>query len=157
MSGNTDTEAWVEGFLTELFDRAGFDLSIEEMYIDDEDVLRIQIAGEDSARAIGRNGQVLDALQQIAVAAAIRAKMDGRRIFLDIEGYRERRESRLRDDALRIAVEVQKDGEVRELAPMSPRERRLVHLVVADIEGVTTQSVGDGEERFVQVLPRSGT
>ncbi len=154
MSNGTDTEIWLEDFLSELIDFSGLDVSIEELYLDDEENLVVQIAGPDSARVIGREGVVLEAIQHIVISAAIHAGISRKRLIVDVERYRERRERKLCDDAEHYANEVLSSGEPFDLAPMSPRERRLIHMTISGIDGVTTESVGDGDDRFVRVLPR---
>ena len=152
MIDGTDTEAWVEDYLMNLLELAGFDVYIEELSVDDEDNLTVQLSGDDSARVIGREGQVLDAVQQMVVAAAIHGGITRRRIVIDVEHYRERREKKLKDDARYYAKEVLSTGRAFEFPPMTPRERRIVHMAIAGIGGVETQSVGEGDERFVRVV-----
>jgi spoIIIJ-associated protein len=153
MGSETDTEIWVEDFLTELLEKLGLDLAIEELYTDDDKALIIQLGGPDSAVAIGRDGLVLDALQHVTIAASIHRNSGRQRILVDVEHYRERREQRLREKTVRFAEEAMDTGEIREFRPMSARERRLVHMVVADIDGVTTESLGEDDGRFVRVIP----
>ncbi|MCP4599744.1 MAG: KH domain-containing protein [Proteobacteria bacterium] len=153
MTDNIDTEIWVEEFLTDLIDRTGLDVVIDEMSLDDEDTLCVQLVGPDSARVIGRDGQALDALQHIVAASSIHAGAGRQRIMIDVENYRRRREDRVCDEAVRLAREALDTGEFQNFIPMSPRERRLVHRAVADIEGVTTKSQGEGDERFVRIIP----
>jgi spoIIIJ-associated protein len=155
MSDDVRIESWLEDFVGRLLERAGFDLWIEELAIGgDENELRLELAGPDAARAIGRDGQMLDALQYMVTAAAAHAGVVGRRILIDVEGYRKRREDRVREQAERAAAEALDKGEPLDLEPMSPRERRLVHLAVAGIEGIVTESHGDGDERYVRLLPK---
>ncbi len=153
MTDAIDTEVWVEEYLNDLIELTGLDVFIDEISLDDEDVLLVQLAGPDSARVIGRDGQALDALQHLVIASSIHAGVRKQRILIDVENYRSRREMRVRDEAAQVADEVLDTGEYQELPPMSPRERRLVHMVIADIDGVTTESSGVGDERFVRVLP----
>jgi spoIIIJ-associated protein len=153
MSNGTDTETWLEEFLADLLELSNLDVSVEEMVLDDEQNLVAQLSGPDSARAIGREGVVLEAIQHLVISAAIHAGVTRRRLIIDVERYRERREQKVREDAAHFADEVLSSGRPYDLAPMSPRERRLVHMAVSEIDGVTTESVGDGEDRFVRVLP----
>lgn len=150
----TDIEVWLEDFLSSLMSLATMDLSIEELYLDDQENLVVQLSGQDSARAIGREGAVLEAIQHIVVSAAIHAGLTGRRIIVDVERYRERREQKVCDDAANLANEVLSTGRSLDFDPMSARERRLVHMTISGIEGVSTESVGEGDGRFVRVVPR---
>lgn len=153
MIEDTDIETWVEDFLSELLELAGLDVYIEEISMNDENAFTVSLSGNDSARAIGREGQTLEALQHIVIAAAIRSGMTRQRIIIDIEGYRGRREKKVRDEAFLTAQNVRDTGNPQDLMPMSARERRLVHMEVSKVDGVTTESFGDGDERHVRVVP----
>lgn len=153
MSNGIDTETWVEDFISDLMEHADLDVSIEELSLDAEDNLVVQLSGPDSARAIGRDGQVLEAIQHLVITSAIHANIPKRRIVIDIERYRERREQKLQDDAAYYADGVLDSGKPYDLPPMTPRERRLVHMTIAEMKGVRTESIGSGDERFVRILP----
>ena len=154
MTNTIDSEIWIEDFLTDLLDRTGLDVSIEEISIDENDTISIQLAGPDSARVIGRDGQTLEAFQHILVSSAIHNRVANRRILLDVENYRDRRDQRILDEAERLADDALDTGTPQDAPPMSPRERRLVHMVVSEIDGLTTESVGEGEDRFVRIIPK---
>ncbi len=153
MTDKIDTEEWVDQYITGLIDHSGLDVFIEELSLDDDDVIHVQLAGPDSARVIGREGQALDSLQHLVVASAIHAGARKQRILVDVEDYRVRRENRVRDDAIHFAEEALDTGDYQDLFPMSPRERRLVHMALADMDGISTESVGQGEDRFVRIVP----
>jgi spoIIIJ-associated protein len=153
MTDNIDTEIWVEDYLTDLIDHTALDISIEELSIDENEVLCIQLGGPDSARIIGREGNVLDALQHLVVSSAVHNGISDRRILIDVEHYRERREQRILDEASRLANEALDTGTIQETYPMSSRERRLVHMVVSKISGVRTESLGEDPDRYVKIIP----
>ena len=151
-----EIDLWLEDFLEGLFERCGLDLHIGEIATDERTgTLTVQLDGEDKSRAIGRDGQMLDALQTLVVAASAGVRGGGprERILIDVDHYRTRRDDRLREDAERFAAEVIETGREIDLEPMPPRERRLVHLAVAEIDGISTESVGAGEERRVRLVP----
>jgi spoIIIJ-associated protein len=153
-SSDLETHVWLEDFISGIVDRAGLDLWVEELEADDQSkTIELQLAGPDKARAIGRDGQVLDAIQHLAISAAANNGLTGKRIVIDIDHYRQRRDDWLREEAQRLADEAIESGEPLDFEPMSARERRLVHLAVAEIEGVTTESHGQGNERFVRLIP----
>ncbi len=154
MTDGTDTEIWVEDFITQLFELAGLDVYIEEISVDENDNLTVQLGGPDSALAIGRDGQVLDAVQQMVVSAAVHAQISRRRIVIDIEKYRERREQKLCDDACFYAEDVFKTGEPYDFPPMTPRERRLIHMALVDFEGILTESFGRDDDRYVRITKK---
>ena len=149
----TQMDIWLEDFINELLELAGLDLWIEELAIDDNDYLHVELGGEDAGIAIGREGQGLDALQHLVVSAAIRKGLNHKRILLDIEGYRRRRETRLTEEAGRAADNVLSSGRPSDMSPMNARERRIVHMAISQIDGVATESVGEGMDRFVKIVP----
>lgn len=151
-----ETDAWLEDFLTELLELSGMDLQIEELKLEEDTrTFTARLNGPDKARAIGRDGQVLEAFQHIAVSAAANAGLARDRLVVDVDGYRQRRDDHVCEDAERLAREILESGGTCDLEPMSPRERRLVHMVISKIDGVTTESVGFGDGRFVRLLPSS--
>ena len=115
----------------------------------------IDIMGDDSGLLIGRRGETLRALQFL-VNLMVRKRMGeaSTRVILDIERYRERRHNSLQALALRTADRVMGTGRAISLEPMSPAERRVVHMALADHPRVVTQSDGLGEERKVTIAPR---
>ncbi len=114
----------------------------------------IDISGEDSGLLIGRRGQTLQSLQFI-VNLIVRKELGERiRIVLDVERYRQRREASLQDMANKVAERVIQTRRSITLEPMSAADRRIIHLSLADREGISTESVGFGEDRKVSIFPR---
>ena len=116
----------------------------------------IDLTGEDSGLLIGRRGQTLQALQLLVNLMVRQEYGDGVRVLLDVESYRQRREASLRDMAAKVADRVVQTGRSITLEPMSPADRRIIHVSLAEHETVSTQSMGEGEERKVTVLPKPG-
>ena len=116
----------------------------------------IDLAGEDSALLIGRRGQTLQSLQ-LLVNMIVRQKMGGEgvRVTLDVERYRQRRESSLRDMATKVAARVVQTNRSVTLEPMPPADRRIVHTALSDYPGVTTESTGERDNRKVMVMPKN--
>jgi spoIIIJ-associated protein len=110
-------------------------------------------SGGDTARLIGRHGQTIDAVQHLAAAAALPGSDGDWEIVVDTAGYRARRERRLRGLALKAAARVVREGRPQALEPMSSAERRIVHTVLLDYQGVETGSEGRDPARFVVVRP----
>ena len=112
----------------------------------------IDLAGEDSGLLIGRRGQTLQALQFL-VNMIVRKEHEGVRVVLDVENYRQRRESSLRDMAVKVAARVAQTNRSITLEPMPPADRRIIHTSLSDHPGVTTESTGEGGGRKVMVMP----
>jgi len=106
---------------------------------------------DDMSLLIGRHGQTLDAIQELARMAVGRHLDQRIRVIVDVEDYRKRREARLEERAREVAERVASEGGEEELEPMNPYERKLVHDAVADVSGVETSSRGVEPNRFVVI------
>jgi spoIIIJ-associated protein len=119
--------------------------------------LNIQGINENLGLLIGRRGETLAALQllvNLIVAHRTRHRM---RIVVDAENYRERREENLRSLALRVAQQVRNYRRSIALEAMPPHERRIVHIALSDSKDISTESIGEGDERRVVIsLKRPG-
>jgi spoIIIJ-associated protein len=114
----------------------------------------MDIDGEELGLLIGRRGQTLTTLQYVVSLIVSRKLKSGVRINLDVAGYKQRRQEELHNLALRIAELVKSTRRAITLEPMSPSERRVVHLALRDDPEVITQSVGEEENRKVIVSLR---
>jgi spoIIIJ-associated protein len=115
--------------------------------------IRIEIEGKDSGRVIGKKGQVLAAIQHIVNRVVNRPGLERMHVVVDAEGYRQRREDTLATMAQRLGKRALEEGKIITFEPMSPRDRRIVHLALAKFPGVVTKSDGEGEGRRVQIIP----
>jgi spoIIIJ-associated protein len=119
---------------------------------EDEDAVTGSLTGDDLGLVIGRHGQTIDAIQYLANVVAWRAYGDDRKdVVIDAAGYRDRRRATLESLALRSAERAKTTGEPVELDPMTSIERRIVHLCLQDLPGVSTRSEGDEPYRYVVV------
>lgn len=113
----------------------------------------ITIKGEDASSIIGHRGEILDAIQTLAGAAENIGRKDYKKVVVDCENYREKREDTLVKLAHRLE---EKATEMRReviLEPMSPYERRIIHTALADSQTVTTRSDGKEPNRYVVIVP----
>ncbi len=119
--------------------------------------LNIHGINENLGLLIGRRGETLAALQ-LLVNLVVRHRTHRRiRIVIDAENYRERREENLRSLALRVAQQVRNYRRSIALEAMPPHERRIVHIALSDSRDISTESIGEGEERRVVIsLKRAG-
>jgi len=117
--------------------------------------IHLSLSASDSGMIIGRRGQTLDAMEHLVSRIVFRDDEErGLRIALDVEGYRQRREESLRQLAHRLAGKAKETGAVVTLNPMSPRDRRIVHLALQADPGVTTVSQGEGSYRRLLITPQ---
>ena len=121
---------------------------------DDPGTLSFNIDGEDAGLLIGRRGETLSSLQFVLNFILSRKTQSRVMVSLDVEGYRERRNEVLRSMAARMAERATMSGRSVAMEPMPARERRIVHMALADHARVTTESVGEGEERRVTIVPK---
>ena len=112
----------------------------------------VSLEGEDLGVVIGRRGETLEALQML-VSLAANGAGGYYRVNLNIGDYREKREQALITLANRMAKQVLSTGKNRTLEPMSPYERRIIHTAVQSVEGVQSNSIGEGENRRVVIHP----
>ncbi len=122
---------------------------------DDKIVLEIQTA--DPEVVIGRKGQVVDALQHLVskVVYRERAGEKGKPIVVDAGGYREKHVQRLESLAQRMGEKALSTQAIVELSPMSAHDRRIVHMAIAAIPGLTSRSEGEGDDRHILVVPEA--
>jgi len=105
---------------------------------------------------IGRRGETLRSLQYITRLIIGREKIGRKRIVLDVNRYKVRREEKLRGLAQRLAQQAIDTDRTIVLEPMPPFERRIIHLALRDHPEVTTESIGEGDRRKVTVIPKFG-
>lgn len=119
----------------------------------DAPALILDIIGDDLGLLIGRRGETLRDLQYLVRLIVARRAAGWANIIVDVEGYKQRRERAVRQLARRMADRVVATGRAVHLEPMNSYERRLVHLELRLMDGVTTKSSGEGERRRVGIFP----
>jgi spoIIIJ-associated protein len=116
---------------------------------------KLNVSGSDLGVLIGRRGEKLASLQHLVNLMVAKKEGQYRRIAIDVENYRGRREEQLRDVADRAAKRVIQTGKIIQLEPMPAIERRIVHLALVENPRIRTQSVGVEPNRRIVVLPAS--
>lgn len=140
---------YLKSYLQELLKLMDIDGSVS--VTEEEDKLEADISGKDVGVLIGRRGKTLGDLQYLG-NVVMRRQYAGlnKMIVLDIENYRARREKTLIQLAKNVARKVSQEGREQALEPMTPQERRIIHLALHDTAGITTYS--DGEEPYRKVI-----
>ena len=128
------------------------DIFVEDLETEDEtEQVLVGVTVTEPASLIGYRGKSLASLQQI-LSLIVKNKLGyWVRVLLDVNEYRSEQEKRLTDIAKNAATRVKETEERAILSPMSSYERRLCHMAVAEIEGVETESEGEGEDRHVVI------
>lgn len=139
-------------FLQELLEKMQVNGTVKAF--ENEEGIRLTIDSDTDGLLIGRRGETLDAIQYIVSLYENRNRQeDYRRVSVDTEGYRARREDTLRKLARRNALKVYKTGRPMAMEPMNPYERRIIHGALQSFRGVTTHSEGEEPNRRVVIEP----
>lgn len=138
-------------FLQDILDKMGLAVRIETF---NGDVTTINLWGDDLGILIGKHGQTLDALQYLINLVANKHGDHRVRILLDVEDYRRRRTDTLKNLALRLAERVRRRGDEIALEPMTPQERKIIHMALQDNPYVYTVSEGDEPFRKIVICAR---
>ena len=128
------------------------EVTIDE-YEGDEGELILDITGDDLAVLIGRHGKTLDALQFLISAITVRKIGYRFPVIIDVESYKNRQRQKLEALARSSANKAASQGRSIKMRPMTPYERRIIHVALRDDERVNTASEGEGMERHVVVVP----
>jgi spoIIIJ-associated protein len=146
--------------LTELLARMGLKASVQIVAqsaaeTDDEEPAEVlNVVGEELEVLIGRQSEVLSSLQFILRLMVNQATHSRSNLVVDVNGYKAKRAEALRKLALRTADQVLQTGRTMGLEPMSPAERRIIHLTLRNHPQVSTLSVGEGNRRKVTIVPK---
>ena len=115
---------------------------------------RLNLTGDEAELLVRHRGEPLKALQHVVDMAFGRTVGDEKRIFVDALEYRKGKDVELRSMAKFLAEKAKTSGLDQQLGPLNPYERRLVHMAVAEVPGVTTESVGDAFSKTVMISAR---
>ena len=147
--GNTQKAV---GLLKNIFEcmNLGVDIQTREK----EQELCLDLEGKDLGILIGRRGETLDALQYLVNLSVNKSRDQKKKIIIDIEGYRNRREETLQKLALKLADKAQQRGRNVVLEPMNSQERRIIHTALQGREDIYTFSEGEEPYRKIIISPR---
>jgi spoIIIJ-associated protein len=142
-------------FLEEIFDKMNVDV---QMTVEEEDnIVYVMVEGKDSGIIIGRRGETLDAIQYLSCLAINNGTEEYKKVVVDVENYRKKRENTLIKLSNRLADRVMKTKKNITLEPMSPYERRIIHATLQNNKYVRTYSVGDEPNRKVVIAHQSNS
>lgn len=150
----TDPEAMQDPVqvLEEIARLMGYEVSVQAEEGDDH--LLLNMTGETSADLIGMKGQTLDALQYLVNKIVGRERANDRPVVVDCGGYRERRTQALTELAHVLSDKAVRLGSTIAVNPMSAHDRRIIHMALREVEGVSTRSEGDGDNRRLLIVPQ---
>lgn len=139
--------------LDNMFKLMGIEASIHDLH-EGESKVYIELDSDDSGLVIGKKGKTLEAVQFLLNLIVNQQTGSDKKIILDIESYRAKRERVIKKISFEAAKKVLRSGKPVLLEPMNPFERRLVHLTLQDHDKVETKSEGQGIYRKVKVIPK---
>ena len=159
---DAEDEAQVKQLVKDLLERMG--VAADVMAIDNPSVLPatpddsptvfIDVIGTDLGMLIGRRGDHLAQFQYLVNLICAKQMQDARRVVIDVEGYRTRREESLIGLAERVARQVSRSQRAMVMEPMPANERRIIHIKLREHPDVFTESSGEGSQRRIEVRPR---
>ncbi|NLT95512.1 MAG: protein jag [Clostridia bacterium] len=139
-------------FLKNVLARMDLDpqIDVEE----NDEYIIFNLTGKDLGVLIGRRGDTLDALQFLTNLVVNKKSTQKKKIIIDVENYRNRRKETLINLANRLAEKAKKSGKKIVLEPMSPQERRIIHITLQDNKYISTYSEGEEPYRKVIIVPK---
>ena len=138
------------GYLQEVIEKMGVqDVKFSAVQKGEATIIRLD--GEKMGALIGRRGETMESLSYLASLVANRLEGDYIKLGLDVAGYRDKRESDLTALAQRIGAKVRRTGRSFAMEPMNPYERRIIHSAIGKMEGVRSESKGEGRDRRVVI------
>jgi spoIIIJ-associated protein len=149
---NTTATAPIVDFLNRFVTALG--IAAEVRIEDSADGPRLNLTGDEAELLVRHRGEPLKALQHVVDMAFSRSLPDDTRVFVDALEYRKGKDIELRRMAKFLAEKAKQTGLDQQLGPLNPYERRLVHMAVAEVPGVTTESVGDAFSKTVLISLR---
>lgn len=141
----------VETLARRILEGLGFEVTVAAR--DAGATIEVDVAGPDRDFLLDHKAEALNALQYLLNRIIYRGRT-GKKIHLDSDGYRRGREEEIVEVARRTAESVKSRGEESLLSPLNPYERRLVHIALAEIEGIGTRSLGDGFLKRIAIFPK---
>ena len=143
--------AKANAFLKDVFGAMNMEVNLNSKFNDKENILDVELSGDEMGVLIGKRGQTLDSLQYLISLVVNRETEEYIHVKVDTENYRERRKATLENLAKNISIKVKKTRQSVALEPMNPYERRIIHSALQNDRYVTTHSEGDEPFRRVVV------
>jgi spoIIIJ-associated protein len=144
----TDGER-ARNFLLDVFEKMKVNADVDTS--EDNESILLKVKGDDIGIIIGRRGETLDSLQYLSSLVVNKGREDYKKVIIDVENYRQKREETLVNLANRLAERVIKYKKSVTLEPMNPYERRVIHSSLQDNKYVETYSTGEGPNRKVVI------
>lgn len=154
MGADEDIALEAKAFIEGLLSRVGLDFSVEAE--ENGDYIVLNIEGDGGGLLIGRGGQTLDAIQYLTNKVLNKNGNGGKRIILDTENYRKKREQNLTALAEKLGEKAKRTRRPVTVNPMNSHDRRIIHMALQDDSDLTTRSRGEGTFRKIVIVPNKG-
>lgn len=136
-------------FLNDLFEKMNYDVVVSVKYNEDDELMEIELGGDEMGVLIGKRGQTLDSIQCLVKLVVNKNSDKFIRVTVDTENYRQRRKETLENLAKNLAFKVKRTKRSVSLEPMNSYERRIIHATLQNDKYVETHSEGEGKDRQV--------
>lgn len=126
--------------------------------VEEEEFVKVTIEAQDPGRLIGYHGETLDALQHLVNLIVGRGQKEEekfKRVVVDVSGWRQNKEQDIARQTESWIKQVQESKQEMELEPMPAWQRRVIHSIVSETEGITSESRGEGRDRHIVILPEA--
>ncbi len=145
----------VKNLTSQLLEKLGFQAEINTVKDEENEAIRLKIEVEDPGHLIGFHGKTLSAMQLILGLMLFHQLGEWQRVLVDINEYRKEQEERLKKIAMNAAQRAKMSGQPVALSPMTPFERRIIHVTLTEDPKVETESSGESPRRYVVISPVS--
>jgi spoIIIJ-associated protein len=141
-----------EKTITKLLDLIGIKSKAEVLHDAENDCIKINIkADEEAGLLIGRKGETINSLQKFMVLSLRNSTGEWHRVIVNVADWREKQQLRLEELAAQAATRARETGEAQNLYNLTPGQRRIIHLFLSNEKDIKTESMGEGEERYLVV------
>jgi spoIIIJ-associated protein len=149
---SSDLSQKLENFVTAVLTAMGAEATVA--VVESPDGFRIDVDGEGAETLLFHRGEALSAFQTIVNTAFRRDLGDARKVLVDCQGFRRDKDAELKQMARFLAEKVRTSGATQEIGPLNSYERRIVHMTVAEVEGLSSESIGDAAVKTVIISPK---
>jgi len=148
---SADSSERAQELLSQLLEIMGYAVTVDVSMQDEH--LQLDVQGEDASLLAGKKGQTLDALQYLLSKMLSREVSLELPLVIDSDGYRQRRQAALQELALQLSQKALETQQTVAINPMSAHDRRVIHVALREVEGVSTRSEGEGDQRRLLIVP----
>lgn len=148
-----DKQELVKDLSSQLLEKLGFQAEITVKEDKENEAIKVKLEVDEPGHLIGFHGKTLSAMQLILGLMLFNQLGEWQRVLIDINGYRQEQKERLEKIAMNAAQKAKMSGQPVALSPMTPFERRIIHITLSEDPAVETESTGESPRRYVVISP----